>query len=99
MSCETIQQNHSDFHPDSYESSYKDIYTNLNFNFSVLKDSKSSKKVGRPKFSRRALFGGLVLKFLALNSSYRTIEAILNNNPELADLIGSPDPIILIIEY
>jgi hypothetical protein len=88
MSCETIQQNHSDFHPDFYEGSYKDIFTNLNFNFSVLKDSKSTKKVGRPKFSRYALFGALVLKFLALNSSYRTIEAMLDKDPELADLIG-----------
>ncbi|MBD3226967.1 MAG: transposase [Candidatus Lokiarchaeota archaeon] len=88
MSSTTIQHNRSDFHPDSYEGSYKNIFTFLNFNFSVLKEPNSTKKVGRPKFPKHALFGALVLKFLALNASYRTVEAMLNNDGELASLMA-----------
>ena len=88
MSSTTIQEKIFDFHPDFYEGSYLDIFTYLNFNFSVLSDQGSTNKIGRPKFPRSALFKALLLKFLALNASYRTIEAILSKNKELAELMG-----------
>lgn len=74
--------------PDIYEGSYKDIFTFVNFNFSVFSSSGSKNGVGRPKYPAHALFAALVLKTLALNSSFRTIEALLLQNQELTILLG-----------
>ncbi|MHA1381591.1 MAG: hypothetical protein ACTSRG_24755 [Candidatus Helarchaeota archaeon] len=64
--------------PDIYESSYKDIFHYVDFYFSFFSKPDLTKKVGRPDHPEHALFGALILKYLALNSSYRTIEAIIS---------------------
>ncbi|MHA1380727.1 MAG: hypothetical protein ACTSRG_20350 [Candidatus Helarchaeota archaeon] len=77
--------------PDIYEVSYKDLFRYVDFNFSFFSKPGLIKKVGRPDHSEHALFGALVLKNLALNSSYRTVEAIISQDSELARLIGFND--------
>ncbi|MHA1321924.1 MAG: hypothetical protein ACTSRL_03945, partial [Candidatus Helarchaeota archaeon] len=74
--------------PDLYEGSYKEIFTYVNFKFSVFRTHRSRSQVGRPKYPTPALFGALVLKNLALNSSFRTVEALLTKDQELAELLG-----------
>lgn len=74
--------------PDTYEGSYKDIFTYVNFNFSVFAKFRSPSKFGRPKPPAPALFAALVLKNLALNSSFRTIEAMITQDSELAEILG-----------
>ena len=77
--------------PDIYEGSYKDIFSYVDFNFSFFSKGDLTKKVGRPDYPERALFGALVLKSLALSSSFRTAEATLSQDAELARLIGFDD--------
>jgi len=77
--------------PDIYESSYKDIFRCVDFNISFFSKVALTKKVGRLDYLENALFGVLVLKNLALNSSFRTIEAIISQDSELAMLIGFDD--------
>jgi len=89
MSAASISQNVSGTSPDIYEGSYKVIFTHVNFNFSVFAKHRSWPHVGRPKPPAYALFGALILNNLALNSSFRTTEAILKQDPELAELVGS----------
>ncbi|MHA1277458.1 MAG: transposase [Candidatus Helarchaeota archaeon] len=88
MATETNTKNISGNSPDIYEGSYKDIFTYVNFKFSVFSSPRSKNAVGRPKYPDHALFGALVLKNLALNSSFRTIEAMLLQDQELAGLMG-----------
>ena len=88
MSSTLLRQNIPGNSPDIYEGSYKDIFTYVNFNFSVFAKFRSTSKVGRPKPPAHALFAALVLKNFALNSSFRTTEALLAQDPELAELLG-----------
>lgn len=88
MLATSISQNGSGSSPDIYEGSYKDIFTHVNFNFSVFYKAKSKREVGRPKFPEDALFKALILKNLAFNSSFRTIEAMITQDPELAEILG-----------
>jgi len=88
MCSASITQDISRKSPDIYEGSYKDIFTYVNFNFSVFAKFRPASKVGRPKPPAHALFAALVLKNLALNSSFRTIEAMLAQDSELAELLG-----------
>ncbi|MFX1296009.1 MAG: transposase [Promethearchaeota archaeon] len=60
----------------------------MNFNFSVFSTEKSKREVERPKFPDDALFKALILKNLALNSSFRTLEAMISQDPELAEFLG-----------
>jgi len=92
MCAASISQNVPGHSPDMYEGSYKDIFTHVNFNFSVFAKRRSSPQVGRRKPPAHALFGALILNNLALNSSFRTTEAMLKQDPELAALVGfSPE--------
>jgi len=88
MSSTLLRQNISGNSPDIYEGSYKDIFTYVNFNFSVFWKFRSTSNVGRPKPPAHALFAALVLKNLALNSSFRTTEAMIAQDPELAEILG-----------
>jgi len=88
MSSTSSRQDISGNSPDIYEGSYKDIFTHVNFNFSVVRKRRSSAPVGRPKAPEHALFAALVLKNLALNSSFRTVEAMLAQDSELAEFLG-----------
>ncbi|MHA1279889.1 MAG: transposase [Candidatus Helarchaeota archaeon] len=88
MAVETITKNILGNSPDIYEGSYKDIFTYVNFNFSVFSSSRSKNAVGRPKYPAHALFGALVLKNLALNNSFRSVEAMLLQDSELTSFIG-----------
>ncbi|MHA1384424.1 MAG: transposase [Candidatus Helarchaeota archaeon] len=47
-----------------------------------------TKKIGLPDYPEHALFGALILKSLALNSSFRTIEATISQDRDLARLMG-----------
>ncbi|MHA1324665.1 MAG: hypothetical protein ACTSRL_17885 [Candidatus Helarchaeota archaeon] len=71
--------------PDLYEGSYKAILTYVNFKFSVFRTYRSRSQGGRPKYHAHALFGALVLKNLALNSSFRTVEALLTKDRTLTE--------------
>ncbi|MHA1267587.1 MAG: hypothetical protein ACTSRS_20290 [Candidatus Helarchaeota archaeon] len=75
--------------PDLYEGSYRDIFTHVNFKFSVFPTHRSKSQVGRPKYPAHAFFGALVPKNLALNSSFRTFEALLVQYLELTEFLGS----------
>ena len=77
--------------PDIYEGSYKDIFRYVDFNFSFFSKHDLTKKIGRPDYPEHALLGALVLKNLALNSSYRTVEAMISQDSELARLVGFDD--------
>jgi hypothetical protein len=88
MSSTSSRQDIPGNSPDIYEGSYKDIFTYVNFNFSVISKRRSSSSVGRPKAPAHALFAALVLKNLALNSSFRTVEAMIAQDSELAELLG-----------
>ncbi|MFX1297905.1 MAG: hypothetical protein ACFFD2_24040 [Promethearchaeota archaeon] len=55
-------QNVSGNSPDIYEGSYKDIFTHVNFNFSVFSTTNLKCEIGRPKFSEDVLFKALILK-------------------------------------
>ena len=88
MSSTVLRQKVSGNSPDTYEGSYKDIFTHVNFNFSVFFKARSSSQVGRPKAPIHALFAALVLKNLALNSSFRTVEAMIAQDSELAEILG-----------
>ncbi|MHA1382537.1 MAG: transposase [Candidatus Helarchaeota archaeon] len=74
--------------PDIYEGSYKDIFRYVDFNFSFFSKHDLTKKIGRPDYPEHALFVALILKSLALNSSFRTIEAMIYQDRELARLMG-----------
>jgi IS5 family transposase len=88
MACECINRNVPGNSPDIYEGSYKDIFSVVNFNFSVATKVKSTNRAGRPKTPAQALFNALILKSLAFNSSFRTIEAVFIQHPELKELLG-----------
>jgi len=55
MAVETNAQNISGNSPDIYEGSCKEIFTHINFNFSLFYKAKSKREVGRPKFPDGAL--------------------------------------------
>ncbi|MFX1296568.1 MAG: hypothetical protein ACFFD2_17140 [Promethearchaeota archaeon] len=80
MTVADTSQNILAYSPDIYKGSYKDIFTHVNFNFSVFSNVDSENGVGRPKKPSHTLFGAAVLKNLALNSGFRTIEAILKQD-------------------
>jgi len=85
MAIETNTKNILGNSPDIYEGSYKEIFTYVNFNFSVFFKSPLITTVGRPKPPAHALFAAVVLKNLTLNSGFRTTEALLKQDPELAE--------------
>ncbi|MHA1360811.1 MAG: hypothetical protein ACTSQI_21595 [Candidatus Helarchaeota archaeon] len=62
MAIETNTKNISGNSPDIYEGSYKDIFTYVNFMFSVFSAPRLKNAVGRPKYPAHALFDALVLK-------------------------------------
>ena len=88
MSRTSSEQKRLSVSPDIYEGSYKDIFRFIDFNFSIFSKASSTNKVGRPEFPDQALFKSIVLKYLALNSSYRTTESIIAQDPELGMLLG-----------
>jgi len=88
MAVETNAQKISGNSPDIYQGSYKEIFSRGNFNFSVFFQATAKREVGRPKFPEGALFKAILLKNLTLNSSFRTIETMLTQDPELAELLG-----------
>ncbi|MHA1428020.1 MAG: transposase [Candidatus Helarchaeota archaeon] len=88
MSATSISQNVPGSSPDIYEGSYEEIFTHINFNFLVFFQAKPKREVGRPRFPEGALFKAILLKNLTLNSSFRTIEAMLTQDSELAELLG-----------
>ncbi|MFX1294060.1 MAG: hypothetical protein ACFFD2_04275 [Promethearchaeota archaeon] len=92
MTSICLNQNVPGNFPDIYEVSYKNIFTHVNFNFSVFSICRSENGVGRPKKPPLAKFKAIILKYLALNSSYRTTEAKLAQGAEIAINPGShPD--------
>lgn len=74
--------------PHIYEGSYKDIFTYVNFNFSVFFSSGSKYDVGRPKYLNHALFATFALRALTLSSSFYIIKAILLQGQGLTKFIG-----------
>jgi len=77
--------------PDIYESSYKNIFRYVDFNFLFFSKTNLIKKAGRPDYPEHALSGALVLKSSALNISSGTTEAITSQDSELTILIGFND--------
>jgi hypothetical protein len=88
MSLVNLKQKNLVGSPDIYEGSYIDIFQNVDFNISIFSESASENKVGRPDLPAHAMFGALVLKGLHFNSSYRTVEAKIAEDIELAEVIG-----------
>jgi len=88
MSSKTLPQNVSSYKLETYEGSYLDIFSVLDYKFLPFQDQTMTKKRGRPSLPKKALFKACLLRFLMPDGSFRMVEAHLKKNQELAELLG-----------
>ena len=88
MSCKTLVQNVSNHGLETYEGSYSDIFSVLDYKFLPFQVTLPTKRRGRPAFPKEALFKACLLRFLMPDGSFRMVEAHLKQNQELAEILG-----------
>ena len=88
---EVITQNISNHGLETYEGSYLDIFSVLDYKFLPFQDQTTTKKRGRPSLPKEALFKACLLRFLMPDGSFRMVEAHLKKNQELAEILGFID--------